>query len=293
MSHDLYRGLGPRPPPPPLSLSLRLQLSLALAAMMATTTSTPHGTASPMMGLNTTITEHEFRFPRRPVESGGASMAPSAQHHTNLSLDFSSDHFHHDFSDMSSFHNGGAPPLTASAAPTNLSAGRLGLDVDSLYRTAQDRLLRDEVFADLRKGSSRESDATPSSPEEMQKQDPLATEIWRFFSKTKQLLPNQERMENLTWRMMHVKLKSVQPQRLQPYVLVSFCRLLSSFPSSSSFAQQGVMILTTSPGQQASPRLPLPMRRAALPSFGSRLSRASFVRTTRTATASLVSGWIL
>ena len=43
--------------------------------------------------------------------------------------------------------------------------------------------------------------------EEMQRQDPLATQIWRFYARTKQMLPAQERMENLTWRMMHVKLQ--------------------------------------------------------------------------------------
>ncbi|KAK6533240.1 hypothetical protein TWF694_002196 [Orbilia ellipsospora] len=41
----------------------------------------------------------------------------------------------------------------------------------------------------------------------MQKQDPLATQIWKLYSRTKVGLPNQERMENLTWRMMSMTLK--------------------------------------------------------------------------------------
>ncbi|KAL9100056.1 MAG: hypothetical protein Q9187_009411, partial [Circinaria calcarea] len=41
----------------------------------------------------------------------------------------------------------------------------------------------------------------------MQKNDPLATQIWKLYSKTKTQLPNQERMENLTWRMMAMSLK--------------------------------------------------------------------------------------
>ena len=49
--------------------------------------------------------------------------------------------------------------------------------------------------------------AEGQSPEEMQRQDPLATQIWKFFSQTKQRLPNQERMQNLTWRMMHMNLR--------------------------------------------------------------------------------------
>jgi GATA-binding protein len=38
--------------------------------------------------------------------------------------------------------------------------------------------------------------------EEMQKNDPLATQIWKLYAKSKTQLPNAARMENLTWRMM-------------------------------------------------------------------------------------------
>jgi GATA-binding protein, other eukaryote len=211
--------------------------------MMAASTTSPHGTSSPMMSMNTTTTEHDFRFPRRPTGGPGAVHGPPGQHrhqhqhqqqqhhnHHHLSLDFSSEHFqHHDFSDMNAMggmHSAGGMPTSASAvapsypmasvaSPTSPSAaGRLGLDVDTLFQSAQGRLTRDDVFADLRRGTEgNEASATPGSPEEMQKQDPLATEIWRFFSKTKQQLPNMERMENLTWRMMHVKLKTAQPPK--------------------------------------------------------------------------------
>ncbi|CAK7199444.1 Sodium- and chloride-dependent GABA transporter 1 [Sporothrix eucalyptigena] len=192
--------------------------------MMAASTTSPHGTSSPMMSMNTTTTEHDFRFPRRPTGKGGVvhSHLQQQHHHNNLSLDFSSEHFQHDFNDISGMSgmqtsaSAVAPsfPGAAVASPTSPSAsGRLGLDMDTLFQSAQGRLTRDDVFADLRRGTDgSDPSATPGSPEEMQKQDPLATEIWRFFSKTKQTLPNQERMENLTWRMMHVKLKTAQPQ---------------------------------------------------------------------------------
>src|SRR6202012_3861740 len=65
-------------------------------------------------------------------------------------------------------------------------------------------LLRDTVFPEWK------DDATPSgmeSPEEMQKKDPLGTQIWKLYSRTKSRLPNQERMENLTWRMMAMNLR--------------------------------------------------------------------------------------
>ena len=69
---------------------------------------------------------------------------------------------------------------------------------------AQNELLKDAVFSDWK------DDAGPGaseSAEEMQKQDPLGTQIWKLYSKTKTRLPNQERMENLTWRMMALNLK--------------------------------------------------------------------------------------
>jgi GATA-binding protein len=41
----------------------------------------------------------------------------------------------------------------------------------------------------------------------MQKKDPLATQVWKLYSKQKGTLPNAERMENLTWRMMALTLR--------------------------------------------------------------------------------------
>lgn len=50
------------------------------------------------------------------------------------------------------------------------------------------------------------------SPEDMQKKDPLATQVWKLYSKQKNVLPNAERMENLTWRMMAMTLRKEQMQ---------------------------------------------------------------------------------
>ncbi|KAL0631796.1 Sodium- and chloride-dependent GABA transporter 1 [Maublancomyces gigas] len=63
-------------------------------------------------------------------------------------------------------------------------------------------------FGDL-SGAQREPEETP---EDMQKKDPLATQVWRLYSKQKNVLPNAERMENLTWRMMSMTLRKEQQQ---------------------------------------------------------------------------------
>ncbi|KIJ49400.1 hypothetical protein M422DRAFT_246490 [Sphaerobolus stellatus SS14] len=44
-------------------------------------------------------------------------------------------------------------------------------------------------------------------PEQMQRDDPLATQIWKMYAKTKATLPHAQRMENLTWRMMALALR--------------------------------------------------------------------------------------
>jgi GATA-binding protein, other eukaryote len=51
------------------------------------------------------------------------------------------------------------------------------------------------------------------SPEELQKKDPLGTQIWKLYSKAKSQLPNAERMENLTWRMMSMNLRKLELER--------------------------------------------------------------------------------
>ena len=50
------------------------------------------------------------------------------------------------------------------------------------------------------------------SPEDMQKKDPLATQVWKLYSKQKNVLTNAERMENLSWRMMAMTLRKDQMQ---------------------------------------------------------------------------------
>lgn len=45
------------------------------------------------------------------------------------------------------------------------------------------------------------------SPEDAAKKDPLAAQVWKAYAKARETLPNGQRMENLTWRMMHLTLK--------------------------------------------------------------------------------------
>ncbi|QKX60012.1 uncharacterized protein TRUGW13939_07154 [Talaromyces rugulosus] len=73
-------------------------------------------------------------------------------------------------------------------------------------------MLRDSIFPDWRDDVPHDA---VDSPDEMQRKDPLATQIWKLYSRTKSQLPNQERMENLTWRMMSMSLRRQERERAE------------------------------------------------------------------------------
>lgn len=134
----------------------------------------------------TSITEHDFRFPRRP--------------------------FQHQ-------EQGQAAPLSGPGSQGNFGESGSGpedkLDFSGVDSVARKELLRESFFPTWKDDAAG---AELDSPDEMQKKDPLATQIWRLYSKTKKQLPNQERMENLTWRMMAMNLRKRRQEEALRYV---------------------------------------------------------------------------
>ncbi|KAL4786012.1 nitrogen regulatory protein area N terminus-domain-containing protein [Aspergillus varians] len=124
----------------------------------------------------------------------------------------------HDFAnlDRSSFSripSSGRNPNFSShhfAAPSQLSDD-FSLESPSDSPQIHDSLLQDSLFPEWKAGAPTGID----SPDEMQRRDPLATQIWKLYSRTKAQLPNQERMENLTWRMMTLSLRRQEKERAQ------------------------------------------------------------------------------
>ncbi|MCJ1434387.1 hypothetical protein MMC27_003755 [Xylographa pallens] len=92
------------------------------------------------------------------------------------------------------------------------------LDLSTEHTVARKELLHEAFFPNWKDAASS-SDL--DHPEEMQKKDPLATQIWKLYKQTKTQLPNQERMENLTWRMMAMNLK--RKEREQARWVSSMC----------------------------------------------------------------------
>ena len=130
--------------------------------------------SNPATSSATSITEHDYRFPRRPGNHQPYQAYPAT-----------------------------ARPTTSS---TNKDAGAGTNDKLDLTTASNMRkeLLRESFFPTWKDDAAGDEF---DSPDEMQRKDPLATQIWRLYSKTKKQLPNQERMENLTWRMMAMSLR--------------------------------------------------------------------------------------
>ncbi|KAK3706361.1 Sodium- and chloride-dependent GABA transporter 1 [Vermiconidia calcicola] len=104
---------------------------------------------------------------------------------------------------------------TSSAIQSLTSAGTLStleskLDLSPTETTARSGLLRDPVFNEW---TSDATNMEADSPEELQKKDPLGTQIWKLYHKQKGQLPNSERLENLTWRMMSMNLRRKELER--------------------------------------------------------------------------------
>ncbi|KFX92414.1 hypothetical protein O988_07287, partial [Pseudogymnoascus sp. VKM F-3808] len=150
------------------------------------------GSAHPSAATTTTAssnahatTQHDYRFPRRP--NGAHQGPPSHQQYRDT------------YDDSYELENDGGAVDESSrrdfaAKPAAPPAG-----------AARKEMLRETIFPTWRDGASGAAEL--DSPDEMQRRDPLATQIWRLYSKTKKQLPNQERMENLTWRMMAMSLR--------------------------------------------------------------------------------------
>ncbi|KAI0043650.1 hypothetical protein FA95DRAFT_1609196 [Auriscalpium vulgare] len=60
---------------------------------------------------------------------------------------------------------------------------------------------------DLKSSALSPTDGGGLDPDQLAKEDPLATQVWKMYARTKANLPHAQRMENLTWRMMALALK--------------------------------------------------------------------------------------
>jgi GATA-binding protein len=167
--------------------------------IMTASTGSGNGEAksNPTSSTATSITEHDYRFPRRPTPQNPGEAAKLVAPQIG-----------------STHHNNNNNNNNTKTQVTGASSELDKLDF-SAGSSARKELLRESFFPTWKDDSAGDE---LDSPDEMQKKDPLATQIWRLYSKTKKQLPNQERMENLTWRMMAMSLRKRKQEEAARYV---------------------------------------------------------------------------
>ncbi|KAH7146001.1 hypothetical protein EDB81DRAFT_651068 [Dactylonectria macrodidyma] len=133
--------------------------------------------------MNPTITEHDFRFPRRP----DAWLAGNTNGH---------------------MHSVQRTAHVGAPSARDIFNG-LNADNSKTYSAANNTLLGSPLFPSLQDDIAHADE----SIDKMQQDDPLATQVWKFFTKTKLQLPSQHRMENLTWRMMALNMRKQKQQK--------------------------------------------------------------------------------
>lgn len=88
------------------------------------------------------------------------------------------------------------------------------LDLTPDDAAARKSMLKTAIFPALKNDAGH---ANLENIEEMQQNDPLGTQIWKLYAKARTQLPNAERMENLTWRMMTMNMRRAELDRNKGY----------------------------------------------------------------------------
>jgi hypothetical protein len=120
--------------------------------------------------------------------------------------------------------------LTPTTPPSIAASTLLS---DSLFPPRKPSIIEDE-----------ESEITDSKS----KTDPLATQVWRLYTKAKDTLPNGSRLENLTWRMMAMTLnkKRAAEQQQQENAETTMPTMTKSSSSSPPAPDDTVGLLSSS-----------------------------------------------
>ncbi|KAK4458473.1 putative nitrogen catabolic enzyme regulatory protein area [Cladorrhinum samala] len=162
-------------------------------------------TAGPLASSNPTMTEHDYRFPRRPDTASAHAFGVA----------------HHPGRPPNAHPSPSSAQTPTPRIPTSASAFAAGRQrsnrIDQVFHgpspppfvnASHVGMLRQAAFPPFENSVAQRE----KSAEEMEKEDPLALGPWKFFAKAKLSLPNQQRWENLTWRSMHCKLSKQAPK---------------------------------------------------------------------------------
>ncbi|KAF2668942.1 hypothetical protein BT63DRAFT_413422 [Microthyrium microscopicum] len=171
----------------------------------------PMSVQVPKGGLAASVYEQEGLPPPRSTQS--SSRSPSSEPSSSLfstaavSASASASASAFAFGNIETAHSPAAASDTAPASPPplpNPSLSQTGaLNTKAALSPGQQRfhntILNQTLFPAL------QNDATDlAAPRDLEANDPLALQVWKFYRNTKLLLPNANRLENLSWRIMFI-----------------------------------------------------------------------------------------
>jgi GATA-binding protein len=107
--------------------------------------------------------------------------------------------------------SGSSSAIASLTSQSTLDTLSTRLDLSPTDPDARKSLLKESFFDQWKDDAGGRTEA--EDPEAMQKNDPLGTQIWKLYHKTKGQLPNSERLENLSWRMMSMNLRRKELER--------------------------------------------------------------------------------
>lgn len=157
---------------------------------MVARTTKPVAIASPVSKMYPTSTEHDFRFPRRPA---GRDNSQS----TN----------------MRASDNGGNEKNAENRLLSSLHELNAGLH--GTYASASSVLLGPAEFP-LFNGSDGNDGISDGTLGVTKQGEPLASQLWKLYAQCKQHMPNQRRMENMTWRLMSLQMRQQKQEAERP-----------------------------------------------------------------------------
>ena len=139
-------------------------------------------TVRPVLNMDTTSTEHDFRFPRRPT-------GRDYQHMFRMTGD--SDHENENESGI------------------RLSMRELNAGLNGAYASASRALVGPAQFPLTGHGNDNndDNDGYDGFPRGLQQNEPAASQLFKMLGQYKQQIPNQRRMENLAWRLMGLEMR--------------------------------------------------------------------------------------
>lgn len=165
--------------------------SLPVLHPMAARTAQPVAAMSPVSKMNPTSTEHDFRFPRRPTGRDNPQLIRASD-------------------------NG--------ESSVHMSLRELGTGLDGAYASASDALLGPAQFPLGGHDDDGHDDGVSSFS---QQDEPFASQLFKMLAQHKHQMPNQRRMENMTWRLLSVQMRQQQLEaRRQKYDILAFLLLL-------------------------------------------------------------------